>query len=216
MNRRFLLITALIAASLVAVGLLILDQPLAHWIHGSGLADAAFFNTGLKVLDSLLGLRISYWLAAGVMVTLGLLGVIFAAFIRLPRALAPALLIAGLTQALTIGLMMLGKNLFGRMRPIELFESGDWSTLWFTSSGSFPSGHAAFYFGLFVPLAAAAPKTWQRVALISVPVFVAMARLDMLKHFLSDVSASALIAACMALLLAPLMQRWQPARAIHE
>lgn len=207
MNRRFLLIAALIAATLVAIGLLLVDFPLAYWIRDSGMADAAFFQTGLGVLDMLFGLRISYWLAAAVFIALGLLGVVFAAFIRLPRALAPALLAAGMTQALTIGLMMLGKNSFGRLRPMELFESGDWTTLWFAGGGSFPSGHASFYFGLFLPLAAAAPKAWQRAALVSIPVFVAMARLDMLRHFLSDVAASALIAACVALLLNPLMQR---------
>lgn len=211
MNRRFLLVSALVASTLMAAGLLVLDLPLAHWIHDSGLADAAFFKVGLDILDTLLLLRISYWLTPGVLVTLGLLGVVFAAFIRLPRALAPTLLAAGLIQAMTIGLMMLGKNAFGRLRPVELFESGDWTIQWFVGSGSFPSGHAAFYFGLFLPLAAAAPKTWQRMALVAIPVFVFVARLDLLKHFVSDLAASALIAACVALLLAPLLQRWQPA-----
>lgn len=210
MNRRFLQITALLAASLVAAGLLILDIPLANWILGSGLADLAFFREGLAALDTLLGLKISYWLTACVLIVLGLLGVVFAAFMRLPRALAPALLAAGMTQALSIGLMMLGKNTFGRIRPTDLFESGDWTTLWFAGGGSFPSGHGAFYFGLFLPLAAAAPKAWQRALLVAIPVFVALARLDMLRHFLSDVAASALIAACMALCLVPLMRRWQP------
>jgi membrane-associated phospholipid phosphatase len=210
MNRRFLLTTALIAASLIALGLLLLDTPLAHWIHDSGMANAAVFNAGLTFFDTLLGLRISYWLAAGVLIPLAMLGVVFAAFIRLPRALAPTLLLAGITQALTIGLMMLGKNAFGRLRPMQLFESGDWSALWFVGGGSFPSGHASFYFGLFLPLAAAAPRAWQRAALVSLPVYVAAARLDMERHFLSDVAASALIAACVAMLLSPLIKRWQP------
>jgi membrane-associated phospholipid phosphatase len=210
MNRRFLQITALLAATLVVAGLLLLDRPLVHWVHDSGLADLAFFKDGLGAMDMLLGLKTSYWLTACVLIPLGLAGVVFAAYIRLPRALAPALLVAGMTQALTIGLMMLGKNTFGRLRPTQLFESGDWTTLWFAGGGSFPSGHASFYFGLFLPLAAAAPKVWQRTLLIAIPVFVAMARLDMLRHFLSDVAASALMAACVALCLAPLMQRWQP------
>lgn len=210
MNRRFLLLAALIAAIFVAAGLLLVDFPLAHWIRDSGLADASFFTTGLGILDTLSGLKISYWLAAAVLVVSGLLGVVFAAFIRLPPALAPTLLVAGMTQALSIGLMMLGKNSFGRMRPMELFASSDWTNLWFAGGGSFPSGHAAFYFGLFLPLAAAVPRIWQRAALVSIPLFVAVARLDMLRHFLSDVATSALIAACVALLLRPLMQRWQP------
>lgn len=209
MNRRFLLFSALLAASLVALGLLFLDQPLAHWMQGSSLRDAAFFTKGLVILDTLLGLRISYWLAAGVLISASLLGVVFAAYLHLPRGLAPSLLVAGLTQALTIGLMMLGKNTFGRMRPVELFESGDWTVLWFAGGGSFPSGHAAFYFGLFLPLAAAVPRIWQRAVLLAIPLFVALARLDMLRHFLSDVAASALVAALVALLLSPLAQRWQ-------
>jgi membrane-associated phospholipid phosphatase len=209
MNLRFLLTSALIAATLLAVGLLVVDIPLARWIHASGYEGAAVFVQGLGLLDQLVGLRVWYWIAAAILVPIGLLGLIFASRLPLPRGLAPALLAAGLVQAGTIGLMMLGKNLFGRLRPHQLLESGDWSTLWFAGGGSFPSGHASFYFGLFVPLAASAPRVWQRIALMSVPAFVGLARLDMSRHFLSDIAASFLVATLLALLIRPLMRRWQ-------
>ncbi|HET9032407.1 MAG TPA: phosphatase PAP2 family protein, partial [Dokdonella sp.] len=129
---------------------------------------------------------------------------------RLSRHLALAVFSAGLVQAATLGLMILGKNTFGRLRPMQLLESGDWSVLWFVGGGSFPSGHGAFYFGLFLPLAASAPRIWQRISLLAIPLFAICARLDMGKHFLSDVTCSALIAACVALLVSLLVRRWQP------
>jgi membrane-associated phospholipid phosphatase len=98
------------------------------------------------------------------------------------------------------------------LRPQQLFESGDWSAIWFSSGGSFPSGHASFYFGLFLPLAASAPRTWQRIGLVMVPVYVALARLDMSRHFLSDVAASALVAAIWSLLVVAAIRRLRPAQ----
>ena len=210
MNQRFLLATALVAAALIAFGLLVIDIPMAHWIHASGFEHAPFFVLGLAVLDGVFGIRVWYWLAAAVCIPIGVVGLVLSARGRVPRGLAVAILSAGIVQAATIGTMMLGKNLFGRLRPYQLFESGDWSAIWFLGGGSFPSGHASFYFGLFLPLAASAPRTWQRAVLVAVPVFVAIARLATSRHFLSDVAMSTLVAAGWALLLAALVRRWWP------
>ncbi|MEO5561751.1 MAG: hypothetical protein ABIR10_18955, partial [Dokdonella sp.] len=57
-------------------------------------------------------------------------------------------------------------------------------------------------------LAAACPIRWLRNLLLAIPVYVILARIDLAKHFLSDVSTSAVIAALYALLLATLMRRW--------
>jgi membrane-associated phospholipid phosphatase len=210
MSRRFLVINMIIAAAFLTLGLLVLDTPLVHAINGSPIENSAIFVNGLYVLDTCLGLHVSYWLAPTVCVIAGVIAFALSRRRRLPRSLAIAILTSGLVQASTIGLMMLGKTAFGRMRPMQLLESGDWSVLWFAGGGSFPSGHGAFYFGLFLPLAASAPRPWQRALLMTIPVFAICARLDMNKHFLSDVSCSALIAACIALLAIPLMRRWLP------
>lgn len=210
MNQRFLLVAALVAATLVAMGLLVLDVPLARWIHASGYENAALFVDGLGLLDHLVGIHIWYWTAAAACIPLGLIGLLLARHTRLPRQAGLAVLAAGIVQAGTIGAMMLGKNLFGRLRPDELLASGDWTQAWFMGGGSFPSGHASFYFGLFLPLAASAPRAWQRIVLVAIPLFVALARIDMNRHFVSDVSASALVASLLALLMAALLRRWQP------
>ena len=210
MSRRFLVASALVAAAFMIAGLLIVDRPLVLAIHGSAIENLPFFVDGLYALDTTFGLHVSYWLAPSICVTLGAIALYLSTTTRIPRRLAAAVTTAGLVQAATIGLMMLGKSSFGRMRPQQLLESGDWSAVWFVGGGSFPSGHSSFYFGLFLPLAASAPRAWQRIVLLALPIFAIGARLDMNKHFLSDVAASALIAACMALLATYVLRRWQP------
>ena len=209
MNRRLLSGVGLLSALLMAIGLLGVDRPLALWLRTSGFENARMFTDGLQVLDALTGLHLWVWLAAIVVTPLGLAGMMLWRRARWPRAL----IAAGVVQALCIATMILGKNAFGRLRPREILESGDWSTLWFAGGGSFPSGHSAFYFGLFLPLAAACPLRGLRVLLLAIPVYVVIARLDLAAHFLSDVMASALMAAIYSLLVATLAQRWLPASA---
>lgn len=210
MSRRFLVVSAIIAATFMAFGLLIADRPLVLAIHGSAIENLPFFVDGLYALDTSFGLHVSYWLAPSIFALLGLAALFLSTRTRVSRRLAIAIATAGGVQATTIALMMIGKSSFGRMRPVQLLESGDWSLLWFAGGGSFPSGHSSFYFGLFLPLAASAPRLWQRMVLLAFPIFAISARLDMNKHFISDVAASALIAACMALLASSVLHRWPP------
>ena len=204
MNRRLLTGVGLLSALLMAIGLFGIDRPLAQWLRASGFENARMFTDGLQVLDTLTGLHLWVWLAAIVAVAVGLAGMMLQRRARWPRVL----IAAGVVQTLCIATMILGKNTFGRLRPREILESGDWSTLWFAGGGSFPSGHSAFYFGLFLPLAAACPVRWLRVLLLAVPIYVVIARIDIAAHFLSDVMASALMAAIYSLLIATLAQRW--------
>ncbi|MEP6880714.1 MAG: phosphatase PAP2 family protein [Dokdonella sp.] len=207
MSKRFLVVSALIAATLMIAGLLVVDRPLVLAIHASAFENLPFCVDGLQFLDTIFGMHVSYWLAPSVCLMLGLLALFLSSRKQLSRRFAIAVFSAGLVQAATIGLMMLGKNSFGRMRPLDLLASGDWSVQWFAGGGSFPSGHSSFYFGLFLPLAAAAPRVWQRIGLLVLPMFAISARLDTSKHFLSDVAASALVAACVALLVTTLLRR---------
>ncbi len=175
MRHRLLVIVALVAATLVAVGLLGADYPLAHWIHGSAIDNLGMFRHGLEVLDTLFGMTIWYWLAATVSIVIGAITMLPA--LRVPRRLATALLVAGLVQFATLQTMIQMKGYFGRLRPHQVFESGDWNVVWHAGGGSFPSGHSAFYFGLLLPLAAFAVRRWQRVLLLAIPVFAVMARI---------------------------------------
>lgn len=211
LNPRFLAGVGAVAALLVVVGLLGLDYPLARWVHASGFENAPALSETLAVLDAALGMHVWYWMMATTFVVLGLAGMLAAPRLRLPPRLAPAILAAGLVQAGTIAVMILGKSTMGRLRPYQVLETGDWTTVWFAGGVSFPSGHSSWYFGLFLPLAAAVPRTWQRVVLLALPLFAAITRIDMSMHFLSDVSTPALVAAGLALLVGAAMRRWLPA-----
>jgi membrane-associated phospholipid phosphatase len=207
MDRRFLLGAALIAAVLVTVGFLGADQPLAEWVHASGIANARFFEWGLLALDTVSGMR--FWIFA-----IGWIAIVAGAIeLRGGRRvrLGYTLVTAGIVQLAALETMVAGKDFFGRHRPYEVLASGDWPHVWFAGGGSFPSGHSAFYFGLLLPLAAACPTRWLRYVLVAIPVYVVLARIDLEKHFLSDVSASALMVAVYALFAAWLTERWLPA-----
>lgn len=212
MSRGFLLTSIAIAAIFMFAGLLVLDIPIVHWIDRSTIQNAPLFVDGLELLDAVFGIHVSHWLAASVMVGAGMILLLLARSKNQLQTLALAIFCSGLVQAATIGLMMLGKSAFGRLRPEQWIETGELSSIWFVGGGSFPSGHGSFYFGLFLPLAAAAPRAWQRAILLAFPLFAISARLDMGKHFLSDVAASGLIAAGMALLVSEAIRHWRPGR----
>lgn len=206
MNRRLLCVVALIGALLMAAGLSGLDRPLAEWVHGSGIEQARVFAVGLGTLDWLAGMRLWFWFAGGVALAVGLIGIALYRQARWPRML----FVAGAVQYLCIATMIAGKNHFGRLRPQQVLAAGDWSHVWFAGGVSFPSGHSAFYFGLLLPLAAAVRPPWLRALLLAIPIFAVLARIDLARHFLSDVSASALMAALYALAVSYAVRRWLP------
>lgn len=205
MNRRLPLIVAFVAAACAAIGFAVADYPLARWVRGSGIENAAVFGDGLAALDWLVGMHWWFWLAGTACVAVGMLGLVPA--LRFPRRVATALIVAGLVQIATLHTMIFMKDTFGRLRPQQVLESGNWDLIWFAGGGSFPSGHSAFYFGLFLPLAAFATRGWLRALLVAIPVYVVLARIDLARHFLSDVSVSALIAALYCLLAALILDR---------
>lgn len=210
MNRRFLSIFALLALLLCTIGLLGADRLVAQAIRDSGWEAAVLLTWALNVLDTASGLHVWYWLAGCITLAVGGAGLLSARAARWPRVL----IAAALVQFATIATMIGGKMFFGRLRPEQVLASGDWAQLWFAGGGSFPSGHSSFYFGLLLPVAAACPACWQRIVVLCVPLFAISARVNMAKHFLSDVAMSALIAALYALLLATLLRRWLPPAAI--
>ena len=206
MDRRFLLFFALVSALLTAAGLGGLDRPLAEWVHASGVENARVFAWGLAALDVVSGLRVWIWLLGWIAIVIGTLELAWQRRVRFGHAL----IAAGLVQFAALQTMIAGKELFGRSRPFQVLASGDWSHVWFAGGESFPSGHSAFYFGFLLTLAAACPIRWLRIVLVAIAVYVVIARIDLAKHFLSDVSASALIISIYALFAAWLVRRWLP------
>jgi membrane-associated phospholipid phosphatase len=90
------------------------------------------------------------------------------------------------------------KPMFGRLRPHEAITDGLLHDRFFAGVGnSFPSGHVAHCWGSFFALALVFPKWW--LPLLVVPVLVSVARVIANDHYVSDVPASAAVAALVTL-----------------
>jgi membrane-associated phospholipid phosphatase len=198
MTRSEKLITVHIAvgAALLIAGLLGVDRTIAEYLRSSGYEDLWVFSAGTALLDTVTGKEISKFL-----IGLTLSGCALALMVSSKtRALGWVTLFVGLVQLLGTLLTGVSKNVFERLRPFQLLESGDWSHAWFADGSAFPSGHAGFYFGLFMPLAYLFPR-WHWPIMLT-PWFIAAARVNANDHFVSDVAASIVVAGALTLVLA--------------
>jgi membrane-associated phospholipid phosphatase len=191
---------ALFFALLAAAGLAGLDRILAGALPQAG--PASLWSQGVALLDLAALRHIGDWLLPFVLVLAGVLLLV----LRATRATGFGLLYAGLVQLVAYGAADLSKPLFGRVRPTEAAGGAD---LWFAAGNSFPSGHSAFYAGLFLPLAILFPRLFP--LWVVPPLFVAAARVMEADHYLSDVSASLAIAAALAASLSFLAEKGREA-----
>jgi len=217
MSKKALILTFAICAVLALISIFAFDRMLALGVHNSGIERAAivvrlreffdlFTGRGVALLGNRIGL--GQLLLGTIFIALGLV----LALARRLRPLARALVFAGAVQLATIEAAWWIKDFFGRLRPHQLIERNDWTHIWFAGGNSFPSGHNAFFWGLFLPLAYLYPR-W-RIPLLIIPVFIAFARIDENYHFLSDVLGAIALAALITLIAATLFGRWiKPAAA---
>lgn len=198
---RFVLLHGLAGALLTLLGLAGGDEALAVQLHDSGAEGLQMMLAGTSWLDTVTGKEISKFLV-GLLVAGGGLVLLIPSG---TRAVARGALFVGLVQLSATLVTGVAKNLFGRLRPFELLQSADWGHVWFVGGSSFPSGHAGFYFGLFLPLAWLFPR-W-RWPLMVIPWFIAIARVNANHHFVSDVGASIVVTAALTLAFLPLAKR---------
>jgi undecaprenyl-diphosphatase len=97
---------------------------------------------------------------------------------------------AGLSSVLSILLFIWLKRLTGRRRPCQI-EPHCWATLLPPDQFSFPSGHTMTAFAVAIPLALFYPTI--TLGLLFCALSIAMSRILLGMHFLSDVVAGALI-----------------------
>jgi membrane-associated phospholipid phosphatase len=96
------------------------------------------------------------------------------------------------------------KNVFERVRPIEAIRTEARGDFFVDGGSAFPSGHSAFYFGLFFPLALLFPRL--RWPLLVCAAVAALARVFEVDHYLSDILGSALVATVLTFALAKLFR----------
>jgi len=186
MNQRQIAYTVLFALALTLLGIFLLDQPIAAFAHRMGGRQSPVFQEGTHWLEVASGQTINRWLLTYVL--LGASAVLF--ITRTTRPAGWILLFVASAQFLTRLTVGILKEVFHRLRPFEVIQAGNWDWHFFGDRGSsFPSGHSAFFWGLFFPLAFVFPK--YRLPLLIIPLFIVIARVGVNDHWTSDVIASA-------------------------
>lgn len=175
-------------AFLALVSVPTIDLPLSQWTaaHPRG---GSFWDTGTQLLDFIAFKGVSNFLLGPILLIAG--GVLLV--LRSTRRNGWMFLYVGAVQFTATVVADLAKPLVGRLRPEEAIAGID---KWLVGGNSFPSGHTAFYAGLFFPLMLIAPR-WTFLWAVP-PFFIAAARVLEHDHYLSDVSASLALAALAA------------------
>lgn len=207
--REFVLLTA---ATTVVMFLSIwfVDQPLAFFIHENLAALQPALNAITPVLEVAGGYTVSKWLPGFVELLIG--AVLFFALKR--RDWGRIFFFAGSTFLLTRLVAGMLKNVFLRIRPHELFETGGPGATFYMDGSSFPSGHTAHFWGLFLPFFLLFPRA--RPVLAIVPLYIAFDRIFETDHYLSDVLFSAYLALLFALVCARVFRVAMPYQATNE
>jgi membrane-associated phospholipid phosphatase len=194
MNRRQLSYSVLVSLALTFLSIFFLDQPIAAFVQKAGGRSSVILQQGTSFLELVSGFPIGKYALTCALLAVGL--VLFAW--KSTRAAAWILLFVGCAQFITRIAAGTLKNVFERLRPFEVIQAGDWDWKFFGGHGnSFPSGHAAHFWGLFFPLAFLFPR--YRIPLLIIPLFISVARVGVNDHWCSDVLGSIAIAAAITL-----------------
>ena len=210
MNRRQVIWAFLIAVLLTVLSIFLFDQPIAAFVQRAGGRESKILQEGTHWLEIASGFPIARYFLAYLL--LGGAALLFIA--KSTRLAAGMLLFIGSTHLVTRIVAGVLKNVFHRLRPFEVIQAGNWDWKFFGDQGSsFPSGHSAHFWGLFLPLLFLFPR--YRLPLLVIPVFISIARIGVNDHWCSDVIASAGLAALFTLFFVWLfrMQRNEPAPA---
>ena len=195
MNKRQIIYSIFVALALTLLSIFFFDRPIAAFVQKLDGRSSVILQQGTAFLEAISGFPINRYA-----LTYALLAAAAILFVwKSTRAAAWMLLFIGVAQIVTRLTAGSLKNVFYRLRPAEVIQAGNWDWNFFGDRGSsFPSGHAALFWGLFFPLAFLFPR--YRIPLLIIPLFISVARVGVNDHWCSDVIASAGIAAAITLL----------------
>ncbi len=198
-----LLHVVLLSASLTALSIVTIDQPLARWLATREVhADA--WNQTIAIFEYPLGIEPWKWTGICVLVAASL------ATLLVPRlrSYASVILIVTLTHLLARNASLWVKTLTGRLRPSQWLRQGG-DTFWRDGGFSFPSGHVLLFASIVLPIVVIYPRTRPLLAIV---VFVMIARVMVNAHFVSDVLGGLAVTAAFTWLSAVLVRRALPSQ----
>jgi membrane-associated phospholipid phosphatase len=206
MNRRQLGYSVLVALVLTLLSIFFFDQPIAAFVQRAGGRQSPILREGTRWLEIAAGLRTAQYFLTYLLLGLGV--VLFIA--RNTRPAGWMLFFIAVVQLATRLTAAALKGVFERLRPFEVIQAGNWNWKFFSGHGNaFPSGHSAFFWGLYFPLAFLFPR--YRLPLLIIPIFISIARVGVNDHWCGDVIASAGLAALITLVFIWIF-RMQPAQ----
>ncbi len=196
-----------VVAALALLCMAVVDRPLAWSMKAQVQGDMLALWEGITDL----GVATGYVVAAVLVLLVGWMGVRVAAHESTRRRCDilrryAALLLGGL--ALSGAVVNLTKIVLGRQRPEYLFRDGfyGFEPLNFdTGANTFPSGHAQTIWVVAAVLCIAFPR--HRLAICAVAAVVALSRVVITEHYLSDVLVGSYLGIASVVLLAPLILR---------
>lgn len=174
--------------TLITVSIILVDRPLAIFIqHHLGFLKLPFHKI-IVGIEFLSGFAISKYLVGIIVLCVGLV------LLAKDRNSQRANIFFFIGSALVLSRLVAGllKNVFDRSRPYVFVNDNSVNDFFYTGGSSFPSGHAAHFFGLFLPLIVLFPR--YKWALLIIPVFVAVQRVIANDHYISDILGGVLIA----------------------
>jgi membrane-associated phospholipid phosphatase len=205
MNRRLIGYSIIVSLALTLLSIFFFDQPIAAFVQRAGGRSSLLLQKGTSFLEVISGFPIAKYALTYALLTAGLL--LFAW--KCTRSAAWMVLFIACAQFVTRIAAGTLKGVFERLRPFEVLQAGDWDWKFFGGHGnSFPSGHAAHFWGLFFPLVFLFPR--YRTLFLIIPLFISVARVGVNDHWCSDVIASAALAAILTLICIWLFRLKEP------
>ncbi|MBI2429214.1 MAG: phosphatase PAP2 family protein [Ignavibacteriales bacterium] len=169
--------------------ILFVDRPLALFLHTYGSLLAGWAKQFTALLEMIFFLEAPKFIVPGLFLLTGLIFHIYRKNLLRSRTFT----FIGLTLLFTRYAIGTLKTLFDRVRPYDYVEDPGMAYDFFVDgSSSFPSGHASFYFALFIPLMFLFPR-W-RWYFFAFAVIASLSRVFEGDHYLSDVVTSGYIA----------------------
>lgn len=194
MSRRLICYSIIVSLVLTLLSIFLFDQPIAAFVQRAGGRSSAILQQGTSFLEVIFGFPLAKYALTYALLAASL--VLFAG--KSARAAAWMLLFIGCSQFVTRITAGTLKGVFERLRPFEVIQAGDWDWKFFGGQGnSFPSGHGAYFWGLFFPLAFLFPR--YRIPFLIIPLFISVARVGVNDHWCSDILGSIVIAAAVSL-----------------
>jgi membrane-associated phospholipid phosphatase len=194
---------AIAAATAIASALCIvlLDQPIARAI--TPYVPSSLWDRGIDILEWVI-LFPAWRYALPVALAAGMLACVI---VKRWRGDAPAwMFVAGvhLVSRLTVNWF---KDGTGRLRPWQWLKQGGDETFGWEGGVSFPSGHVVLFGSVIIPLIVLFPRLRP---LAGVVVFVALARIAVEAHFVSDTIASITLIAVWTWVVGALVRPCRP------